>query len=625
MWTMEDKEGILSNHRIISKELINTSFKKMNLALQAGADAQDFYDAFVPFLKNLSTLIECNKFKSNKHINTIKDALVILSNIKNNGKYLNNDISCLIGIISAFCRNHSNIQHYTRRQQEAKSAIKSYLTDLIGNTGTTNKIHAFMNDYNRIVYSSAFRRLQDKTQVFPLEKHDYARTRLTHSIEVSSIAAQLGNITAIKLFSYNNNIKKNVAFQIEKILSCAALLHDIGNPPFGHFGEDAIKEFFKENFDNLKVTIYPQKAEQESEIPMNQLCNNHSKELYTWFKTDFTLFDGNAQSFRIAAKTQIYKPGHSLELTGAVLGAIIKYPFSSDVADSQWGKAKFGYFYSEKEEFDTLCDMNVAKFNERNPLVFLLEAADDISYVTSDLDDAIKKGILTLELFNKELANIDAQDANLKSFKDNFEKYFKENSVHSNISPFELTMQRMINDLRIQLIGEVSEAFIQQYQAILKGINVFECTKGQQTLQSNNTNEHCYELIKCIKSSSLVEWIKSLFTKHIYKNSNILKNELMGYEIITCLLDQFTDAVLKLEFKKGEVTKESAKKYAKQDRIFSLISPNFIQTFKNEVNNIDEYDIKHIYYRLRLVVDYISGMTDSYAKEIYQLLKGISY
>lgn len=620
MWKMNDKDGILSNNRIISHELIQLSFGKMESMLEKYVQEEEFYECFVPFLKNLSTIIECNSLDTKKYTSKIGDGLTLLVKIKDTIDFID-DITALIGDIKAYFKACWDNVEFLRRKQTAKASINLYLKKLVGKTGIANKTHAFMNDYNRIVYSSAFRRLQDKAQVFPLEKHDYARTRLTHSIEVSSIAAQLGNITAIKLFSKNNQIKKNVAFQTEKILACAALLHDIGNPPFGHFGEDAIKSYFEENFDKLKVTIYEQSTEEEKEL--NSFCCGDLKATYEHFKTDFTQFDGNAQSFRIATKTQIYKPGHSLELTGSVLGAIIKYPFDSNFAKNIFKKAKFGYFYSEKEEFDTLMEMEVVKVNDRNPLVLLLEAADDICYVTSDLDDAIKKGILTYEIFNKELNGINDEEDFLLRFKEKFNEYFNENSQYSDINAFELTMQRMVNDLRIHLIGEVSEEFINQYQTILKGINVIN--KGQQknSLKNKHKAEHTYELLECIKSAPLVNWLKRLFAKYVYNNKAIIRNELMGYEIIRYLLDQFVDAVLKLNFRDGKATKESAKQHAKQNRVFSLISPNFIQTFKKEVSTIEDKDIlQHVYFRLRLVVDYISGMTDSYAREIYQTLHG---
>lgn len=619
MWIIKSKEGILTSSRLLSEELIENSFKKVSTILENDTivDEYNFYEDFVPFLKNLSAIVEF--FNSKDHLSS---AYNILSEINQKCNWIDKEsINSIMGEIKAF--NNCNSDDYIRRRNSLKGAIRGYLKKLVAKTGVANKIHSFMNDYNRIVYSPAFRRLQDKAQVFPLEQHDYARTRLTHSIEVSSIAAQLGNITAIKMFSNNNNNKKDIAFQFEKILSCAALLHDIGNPPFGHFGEDAIKNFFEKNYDNLIVTVYAKNDTHGKKISCFKNCNP----LYDHLKTDFTRFDGNAQSFRIAVKTQMYKPGHALELTAGVLGAIIKYPFISNYEQDIWKKSKFGYFYSEKKEYEILKTMNVTETNKRNPLVLLLEAADDICYVTSDLDDAIKKNILTYEILNKELESSMDQDNSLITFKERFYTFYQENKNISSTSAFELTMQRMLNDLRIQLIGEVSEAFLNQKDAIIHGINVVKTNNQSNSLKPYSPNYkdgNCYELLECIESAKLVSWLKKLFPKYIYNDRSVIKNELMGYEIITFLLNEFVDAVLKLDFKKGEVTGQSARIFAKQNRLYKLISPNFVDTFKKEVSSLNDNEIlEHVYYRLKLVIDYISGMTDSYAKEIYETLRGI--
>ena len=531
-----------------------------------------------------------------------------------------------MGEIKAYISSNSSDE--TRRKNSLVNSIQKYLSSLKGKTGVSNKIHSFMNDYNRIVYSPSFRRLQDKAQVYPLEQHDYVRTRLTHSIEVSSIAAQLGNITVIKLFSKDNTKKKNVAFQTEKILSCAALLHDIGNPPFGHFGEDAIKTFFEKNFDNLKFIDYSQIKNSKNlpkNLPQKKLIKlKTDASVYEQLKRDFTMFDGNAQSFRIATKTEMYKPDHSLELTAAVLGAIIKYPFPSNFNNKKWGEPKFGYFYSENAEFELLTKMKVAELNVRNPLVLLLEAADDICYVTSDLDDAVKKNILTYEMFVKEIQKEKVvDDESVKSFIKKFEEFYEKNSDYDDVSAFSLTMQRMLNDLRIRLIGETSEAFIKNYNRILNGIKVVKTDNNCEGLYTLS-GDHCYDLLGCIKSKALVKWLRDLFPEYIYCEREIVENELKGFEIITYLLAELVDSVLKLEFDdNGKVTKRSKNRFPKQYHLFQLISPNFVRTFKKEIKKDGSNKLTHIYYRLKLVVDYISGMTDSYAKEVYEKLRGV--
>lgn len=625
MWLIDSKQGILTGCRIASTEIIEDSFQSIESLLENDTlEDWDFYESFVPFLKNFISLVSFFDIKDER----IKRAQFVLENIKT--KQLSwldvSEINYILGEIKAYISSNSSDE--TRRKNSLVNSIQKYLSSLKGKTGVSNKIHSFMNDYNRIVYSPSFRRLQDKAQVYPLEQHDYVRTRLTHSIEVSSIAAQLGNITAIKLFSKDNTKKKNVAFQTEKILSCAALLHDIGNPPFGHFGEDAIKTFFEKNFDTLKIIDYSQIKNSKNlpkNLPQKKLIKlKTDASVYEQLKRDFTMFDGNAQSFRIATKTEMYKPDHSLELTAAVLGAIIKYPFPSNFNKRKWGKPKFGYFYSENAEFELLTKMKVAELNVRNPLVLLLEAADDICYVTSDLDDAVKKNILTYEMFVKEIQNEkDVKDESVRSFINRFEDYYKKNSDYDDVSAFSLTMQRMLNDLRIRLIGETSEAFIKNYNRILNGIKVVKTDNNCDGLYTLS-GDHCYDLLGCIKSKALVKWLRDLFPEHIYFEREIVENELKGFEIITYLLAELVDSVLKLEFDdNGKVTKRSKNRFPKQYHLFQLISPNFVRTFKKEIKKDGSNELTHIYYRLKLVVDYISGMTDSYAKEVYEKLRGV--
>lgn len=621
---MESKQGILTGCRIASTEIIEDSFQSIESLLKNDTiEDWDFYESFVPFLKNFISLVSFFDIKDER----IKRAQFVLETIKT--KQLNwlkvSEINYILGEIKAYISSSSDD---IRRKNSLVNSVQKYLSSLKGKTGVSNKIHSFMNDYNRIVYSPSFRRLQDKAQVYPLEQHDYVRTRLTHSIEVSSIAAQLGNITAIKLCSKDNTKKKNVAFQNEKILSCAALLHDIGNPPFGHFGEDAIKTFFEKNFDNLKIIDYSQIDNSENlsiDLPQKKLIDfKPNVSNYEQLKRDFTIFDGNAQSFRIATKTEMYKPGHSLELTAAVLGAIIKYPFPSDYEEKKWGNPKFGYFYSENTEFELLKKMKVAELNVRNPLVLLLEAADDICYVTSDLDDAIKKNILTYEMFVKEIQKEKVvDDESVRSFIDRFEEFYEKNSYYDDVSAFSLTMQRMLNDLRIRLIGETSETFIENYNRIKEGVNVVNTDNNCAFLCSQD-EEDCYDLLSCIKSKALVEWLRELFPKYIYCEREIVENELKGFEIITYLLAELVDSVLKLEFDdNGNVTKRSKKRFPKQYRLSQLISPSFVRTFQKEIKKDGSNELTHIYYRLKLVVDYISGMTDSYAKEVYEKLRGV--
>lgn len=247
-------------------------------------------------------------------------------------------------------------------------------------------INEFEKDYNKIVSSAAFRRLQDKTQVFPLDKSDFIRTRLTHSIEVSTIARQLGIMISKNTTKYKpKDISDTEAEKISSILLCAGLLHDLGNPPFGHFGETVIGDWFKNELQsieykgrNLKSWLTPQMV------------------------ADLENFEGNAQALRILLKA---KHDSEINLSFGVISTLVKYPtnsvsFRKDDIDIR--KHKPGYFFAEENEFKHISKVvGTLKQDEiyRHPLTFMVEAADDIAYATADLEDAFKKKLFTLDDF----------------------------------------------------------------------------------------------------------------------------------------------------------------------------------------------------------------------------------
>ncbi len=238
----------------------------------------------------------------------------------------------------------------------------------------------FQRDFDRIVFSSAFRRLQDKTQVFPLPESDFVHTRLTHSFEVSCVGRSLGTLIGSKIIQRHKELKEQYShFHLGEIVAAACLAHDIGNPPFGHSGEDAISEYFK-NGDGKQF------KEKLTELQWN----------------DLTKFEGNAQGFRLLTKLQNPKIKGGLRLTCATLAAFTKYPKESFTIDNTNadGKSKlykkFGFFQPEKELFSEVAGevglnkkLNKQKYLwwERHPLAFLVEAADDICYRIMDLED----------------------------------------------------------------------------------------------------------------------------------------------------------------------------------------------------------------------------------------------
>ena len=248
----------------------------------------------------------------------------------------------------------------------------------------------FEKDYHRIISSAAFRRLQDKTQVFPLDKNDYVRTRLTHSLEVSSFARSLGQSVGQSII--NNKLSKDFSYEqresISDILECAGLIHDIGNPPFGHFGESAIQDWCKNNF--VKLTFKEKK--------IDEILSDEQK-------NDFYHFEGNAQALRVVSKLHFLVDENGMNLTKALLSTIIKYPVNSTGIDKYSGNIrtkKMGYFDADKDIFENV-DASVGSNGNRNPLTYLLEAADDIAYLTADIEDSLKKGMISLDTLILEI------------------------------------------------------------------------------------------------------------------------------------------------------------------------------------------------------------------------------
>lgn len=458
-------------------------------------------------------------------------------------------------------------------------------------------INNLEKDYKSIISSSAFRRLQDKTQVFPLDKSDFVRTRLTHSIEVSTIARQLGIMITQNTTKYlPNDFKENpvIAENIPIILSCAGLLHDIGNPPFGHFGEVVIGDWFKKEFskDDFKY-----KDEKIKDILTEQM------------RKDLENFEGNAQALRILSRAKINSDGYDINLSYGVLNTLIKYPTNSTEfipdSDIDVKKHKLGYFFSEKEIIDLICQTTGTKINNeyvRHPLVYLLEAADDIAYATADLEDALKKDFFTLNqfisYFEVEANKITTKPHQkytlelLTNLKERLDE--KNRTAESDLVAF----QKWMELVKKWLMFVTAFSFSKNYDKILSGTykkDLFFGTNHQETMKI----------------------LKHAMKKFVYNDREILKLELSAKKIISSLLDDFIHAVIYWD------EKETDKKYkpSKADeKIVNLISANYKEDYSHAKTSDST---KNLYLRFLMVTDYISGMTDSYAKNLYQELNGI--
>ena len=443
----------------------------------------------------------------------------------------------------------------------------------------------FEKDYHRIIGSAAFRRLQDKTQVFPLDKSDFIRTRLTHSLEVSSFAKSLGQNVGEKIISgqldpdFGGQQKEDIC----NILPCAGLIHDIGNPPFGHFGETAIQDWFKENLSRLTF----------KGKPVDSLLNEQMKQ-------DFYNFEGNTQALRVVSKLHFLVDEHGMNLTKALLSTIIKYPGSSLEIDKKSGNIKtkkMGYLYAEKDIFDDI-QASTGTNGSRHPLTFLLEAADDIAYKTADIEDSVKKGCITYGQLVDELKADDAYNDENGAYRmavDKLEKKYSK-AVNNNIErPDVYAVQNWVIGIQGQMLFAASDAFIDNYSSIMDG------TYGHDLFY--NTEEE-----------KIMDVLGDIAYRYAFTSMAIYKLEVAADTIFKFLLGRFAEAVINYD--------TDEKMSVLGTRVVALISDDYRRIYK--IFSEGKSEEEKLYLRLVLATDYICGMTDSFAKDLYQELNGIS-
>lgn len=416
----------------------------------------------------------------------------------------------------------------------------------------------FQRDYDRLVFSAPFRRLQNKTQVFPLPGSIFVHNRLTHSLEVSCVGRSLGNDVSKGLLARHPELQNSFLSEIGSIVSAACLAHDLGNPPFGHSGERAISTFFSEG----KGLVLKSKQPNGEQLTPAQ-----------W--EDFTHFEGNANAFRLLTHQFEGRRKGGFVLTYSTLASIVKYPYSSSLAGS---KSKFGFFTTEEDSFNQIAEeLGMKKLNPsplkyaRHPLVYLVEAADDICYQLMDIEDAHKLKILTKE---------ETQDLLLSYFPDDRkERIRKTFDIVKDTNEQIAYLRSCVIGLLIQ---ECTQAFLDNEEKILKG-------EFERSLIQNISELPATAYERCAKLS---------FEK-IYRSRDVVDIELAGFRIISTLLELMIEAVRSPE-----------KTYSKL-----LI---------NRVSS--QYNVKAptLYERIQAVLDYISGMTDVFALDLYRKINGNS-
>lgn len=408
----------------------------------------------------------------------------------------------------------------------------------------------FQRDYDRIIFSSPFRRMQNKTQVFPLPEHIFVHNRLTHSLEVASVGRSLGNMLAEKLEK-----KKNVSpliSEIGTIVSTSCLAHDLGNPPFGHSGEAAISNFF-----------------------VKGAGEQFRKELTEGEWKDFTHFDGNANAFRTLSHQFNGKREGGFALTYSTLSGIVKYPYESVSATKQ----KFGFFQSDKADYIKIANELGLEQNEfgfvRHPLVYLVEAADDICYQVMDLEDAFKLGILSFEQ-TKELYLGFYDKVEDKKRLDRIDQTFK----------LVRDKNEQMSFLRAGVIGKL----------------IYECLRvfmgnEEQIMQGSFSGSLIDKLLPV--QAKAMNNVKEISFAQIYAHRSVVEIEIAGYKIIGTLLEEFVGAIM-----------QPNDLYSK--KILSILP----EQYKIESDSA--------YLKIQSVVDFVSGMTDIFALDLYRKIKGIS-
>ncbi len=440
-------------------------------------------------------------------------------------------------------------------------------------TQTDDHRAQFERDYDRTIFSTPVKRLQDKAQVFPLEPHDAVRTRLTHSLEVSSVARGLG-IAVGKLLLDKEIIQAGMERSIEAIAATCGLIHDLGNPPFGHSGEDAIRYWFSTRFKNEELA----KELGENGIELAQ---------------DFYKFEGNAQSLRLLTKLQILADFNGLNLTFGTLSASCKYIARSHKSDGKspdHAKSKPGYFASEADIVERIRE-KTGTGDERNPLTFLVEAADDIVYSVADIEDAVKKSILRwtdVESYLKREESKPIQNALSK-----METILK--AGEPKIPEEDIPDDTYVSAFRTASIGVVVDSVVKEFEA-----HYAEIMNGQYTK----------ELVNECDASSLVKNLKELGRKKVYGTPSNLKLELMGRRVICDLMDIFWEGAQKMPTENSPLKTKDF-----QGKTNALFSENYRRVFCHSVKNSPE--LPEQYHRFQLVTDYICGMTDTFATRLH--------
>ncbi|MCP3668411.1 MAG: dNTP triphosphohydrolase [Gammaproteobacteria bacterium] len=422
----------------------------------------------------------------------------------------------------------------------------------------------FQRDFDRVVFSSAFRRLQDKTQVFPLSRVDYIRTRLTHSLEASSIGRSLGTLVGEQIIA-RGRLDGYEASDFGDICAAACLAHDIGNPPFGHSGEDGFRHWAGHaDYGRRRVAML-----KDSE------------------REDFLAFEGNAQGFRILTRLQNPDNPGGLQLTCATLAAFTKYPRESWLGGSHYpgvSAKKQGFTAEDLELFEEVAEQTGLVRRDaqravwaRHPLAFLVEAADDISYRVIDIEDGFRLGYFSLpevyDLFRPILPDWEQQEPRLSRIRDDKGRV-------------EFLRAKVINEV----IGQSMGCFLDNEAAILDG-------------------SFDRPLMGLLPKRAEMEQLIAMARARIYNAPEVVEIQTAGFQVIGDLLERFIQVL-------DDVAEHGDGAQARSRMTLRLIPEQFVGP--------DRVPSENFYTRLLRLTDFVSGMTDTYAVTLYKKITGIS-
>lgn len=434
----------------------------------------------------------------------------------------------------------------------------------------------FQQDYDRLLFSSPVRRLSDKTQVWPMDANDGVRTRLTHSHEVANLARSIGLrvAAAIGATAFDS---RDLHETVLPILSAIGLSHDLGNPPFGHQGETAIGRWFQRQEDWI-FTHDDKEKRQALDVPVPGRV-----------KPDFLEFDGNPQTLRIITRLQTSHHLVGLDLTAATLAASLKYPVNAEGRDKgNPSRKKFGNFESEREIVQWIRANTGLGDGQRHPLTWIMEACDDIAYSVLDVDDLLKKGIISPDdvlvvlmhtMHVKDLPAVSKLEAKFKEVNE--------------------------DDRRAEIRRDIKEQYVRAYmiEALINDASETYVTRAPAI-------ENLEDVAPLMKSNRLCDAMKGIAARYGFVHPEVLRSEALGAAAVDGLMSTFWSAIHNREKADDlmSMRQEPRDRYA-----FSLISPNYLESACREAAATAPGKRIGRYHELRLLTDMVSGMTDGFA------------